>query len=1058
MTGGNPSVVAAPDPDAVRARAELDRATGALSARIDEAVSAWERTVEAEVIRPFAARVRGAADAHAALAASLPAPEAPDRQAAWLALAAGIERAASEVWMPLMGTAEMDTLRHRTAATLEALREEADALPESVRVPEDMGRYAPDPSDGLLVRLGKAVRRGRFGLRAGARRFGNGLRALVRRPPARIDAPLRTVPLRHHARAAVDGPAARSLHEAGRELEGRLRTVASALGDVAETWLVDILPSLDATDRAAWHVPGDVPLPGGDGEIAGPDDDPWPEAVRGVADLALRTTEALEALADEAAALTVRLPGETAWSDALEQAAAVGGTFLLPDPGRPVPRAEDEDGSLHRDDRIALAHALATFRTTLAGVESGTLRIVAGGMLELLARSRGQLREQLEAIRGQVAEGLRTGRTDGLGAVHTEAVASVARLIRELPQPERVEEAFRRASSRAWASVSEAIAALPEDLVLPVPQRRGVRHLPVPVRSLAEQAFERNLAPRILALHPPVQRELVRIWNESEQVQHVVDAAFAAAIEELAPAGETAAAAQADSARKLLEDGIRRASEALDEGFGSLAGPWKTLTRDLHRMLVEDWRHLYRTIQTEDFLARQWLGFRSRVTRRSGSLRDVLARAGAQTMQHIRILVRSLRMRASRLVRLGKAAVGAAEAASEDRIRTLDAVTSVADLYDRLPLIYRKLFTLAPLAEPGLAVNRGEDLAAVSDAFERWKGRNAPGVFVAHAGPGSGRTSFLNLVGRSLNGQAQIVRLPVEDRIPNEETLVELVTTALALDAPEEASFASLERRLQSTEMQTTVVLIDDLEHALLQTPGGTRLIEDLLLFFARTDGSVFWCIGMSDLAWRFLQKTRSAVSGLAVDRALTPWDRGTVQEVVLERHRRAGMPVRFLEPTSPSPILKQRLKRARTPEAVQRLLREEFFDALFRSAGQDPALALHGWVRCARFEEDADVLTMRPFEPLSFAFLNRMDNDRAFMLRAFLVHHTLSPEDLALIFRSPEDRTLANLETLLALGLLEAVDADAPATYVVPGTRYRLRRLVQQPVRRFLTERHFVY
>ncbi len=57
-----------------------------------------------------------------------------------------------------------------------------------------------------------------------------------------------------------------------------------------------------------------------------------------------------------------------------------------------------------------------------------------------------------------------------------------------------------------------------------------------------------------------------------------------------------------------------------------------------------------------------------------------------------------------------------------------------------------------------------------------------------------------------------------------------------------------------------------------------------------------------------------------------------------------------------------------------------------------------------------------------------------------------------------PGDHALAHLESLLALGLIEPVADQAPSSFVVAGTRYRLRRLVLQPVRKYLAEKHFVY
>jgi len=79
------------------------------------------------------------------------------------------------------------------------------------------------------------------------------------------------------------------------------------------------------------------------------------------------------------------------------------------------------------------------------------------------------------------------------------------------------------------------------------------------------------------------------------------------------------------------------------------------------------------------------------------------------------------------------------------------------------------------------------------------------------------------------------VRLRFAERISDERVLALQLAKALDFDGAAPASLADLEKTIHAVRPETTLVLVDDLEHLFLQTSGGTRLIENLLLFLART-------------------------------------------------------------------------------------------------------------------------------------------------------------------------------------------------------------------------------
>src|SRR5690606_36343646 len=185
-----------------------------------------------------------------------------------------------------------------------------------------------------------------------------------------------------------------------------------------------------------------------------------------------------------------------------------------------------------------------------------------------------------------------------------------------------------------------------------------------------------------------------------------------------------------------------------------------------------------------------------------------------------------------------------------------------------------------------------------------------------------------------------------------EERLATLLADrlGLSLTAP---SLAALEAQLMSQPRPKPPVayFIDNLEHLVLGAPEGQQLIERTLLCFSRPSTRIFWLAATGVHTWAFIEKTSGVATGLVTSYRLRPLDRPSLEALIINRHRRSGLPAHFIAPPDLSPLLRQRLRRARTDEARQALLREDFFDRLFRHSGQNIMLALYYWLRAVDFE-----------------------------------------------------------------------------------------------------------
>jgi hypothetical protein len=137
------------------------------------------------------------------------------------------------------------------------------------------------------------------------------------------------------------------------------------------------------------------------------------------------------------------------------------------------------------------------------------------------------------------------------------------------------------------------------------------------------------------------------------------------------------------------------------------------------------------------------------------------------------------------------------------------------------------------------------------------------------------------------------------------------------------------------------------------------------------------------------------------------------------------------------------------------------FFDGLNRQSGNDLTLAMLYWLRSVEFQDDGDVVAVRPLQPIDFSELRNLDLIQLFTLRAFVVHNTLTAAELGMILRVLPDRSGLILESLINLALIERVHTDGATkrdTLDTAVDRFRLSRVVLHPVRERLRSAHIIY
>ncbi len=1094
---------------------ELHEQLDSLNEHVRQHVQHCREQIRTTVLDPFDHTMREVAESHRQLVqqASLAGGEVGDKEL-WRRVVAYRDGVRTQVIDVLRERLTKRNLGHALSqAWLDALRDLSNlgsAVDIDVQLPEDPALFASEAGDSSWRRMRKLDVRVRRRMQRLPRAVGDGMRKLVRRAPREPRVRTRSVP----ARAIVDyhlqvrmPSLLRPMHDDQQQAVARH---VARFEDAVTQWTYDILEAEAALDRPGFHRPeslvSDVPLTQSETPDSDADDDSEPPARPPLETIASALQEALDTVSAGKFEVGVDEEPMSAAQAALALDMSRGGTFLLDLGNRRLPAAAKSAAMRIQErqarwsawhhqvvNRLELNRRLIGFRQELRNVEESFVQRITKATIEPVDTSFRDIKDRLRAAQDETEQACNAADAAGsqatLGRSLRRIQSSMLRQLqsawRELPGLVSSDQALSTPGSQEWQTIGELIDGLPD--ALPVHTRQpdddeevvpGKRVIELDLREIAQDAMSLPLPDQLVDEAAALKKRVIEVWTATEKVQDIVRYNLGAALDELEAASTPADATPPESedseatsdttpvgaARQLIVDGLRRSADTLTELEQSLWPPWQALADAAFEQLHDDWLALHKRISAEAAIEERWVGFQTRVARRAESAWQVLEDRWQQLQRQAGRAVSVGTRRVKRLIERGQEAVGVSEAGEDEAAATLDAIAEINALRRKLPLVYRRLFSPDPLTEPSLFEGRSRDLVRVRQHFARWrKGRQA-GVLIFRAPLGGGRTTLLNILATTVFDECEVHRLDLSKRIPDTTAFATQIGAALQLDLPSETTLDDVETQLLSRKRpkRPDVCLIDNLEHCLLAAPGGMDLIEHILIFLSRTDATVYWVATVGDLAWTFVQKTAPATAGLASEVSLPPLDGAALEELILNRHGRSGMPLSFAMPSNPSALLRQRMRRAKTSEKKQALLKEMYFDSLSKVSGGSILLALFYWLRSADFAAEDDVLTVKPVRPLGFRFLSTLDLTRSFTLKAFLIHNTLTQDEHARVLRLPDDESVFVLESLLNQRIIESAssshDGAGGSARVEPSGRYQIRPLMIHPVTEHLRSRNIIY
>jgi len=940
----------------------------------------------------------------------------------------------------------------------------ADA-PDEIRVPDEPGAYLPRSDDSAFTRLHKSwIRVGRM------------LRA-------RGDATSRerVLPLKQLLQAQVNQRTADALLPVHEEIQSSIAKLYAKLEREITEWsfgVLDLDHEFGLDDLVTLHADG--PIPTSHGEAKGDSDrSPRADIERVIAAMERLVTRDTDAATDT----TTQIEGVLSDLEATLLAdLQVAGTPLARSAHRLQGRTGEQEleaWNNYRErwtrwhtqvsNRLDINHSVLALREKMAQLATQILSETRDAAIAPVRAAFGSAQVWLDSANGRLedafdaAAGNETGKLiETLETTDRDAGLELQRLFQDTRLRE-AQTALLGPGSSQWQELATAVSALPDDL--PVHGHKheqlstvdpGRKPFTISLREIATSAIAPDWPSLLSEAAEPLKARITRVVASAEQLQTVIDYNLGAAIDELKePSGQDADGeteepkTPLEAARQLAADAFRRSGELIEELRDSLDEPWSEFARTFDSAVHADWQDLISQVKSDDVMSERWTGIRTQSLRSLERLKNGGLLLWQKGVSRARQRTNALRRLATRLLRRGRSAAGLLDTVEEDESTIADALRSAEGVHKTLPPVYRRLFSLSEVAEPSLLQGRGRDLVSVRQRFEKWNGGGGGiGSLVLTAPIGGGRTSFIEALQAKVFDECSLWLLTLEERVTTSGDLVEAISEVLGVPRGQR-TWAGIEAHLNLREGSGTpaVFVIHNLEHAMLQTAGGTDILQQLLALMVRTDRSVFWLSTISADAWRYFEKVAPIPTAVVSSYQLAKIGRNEVEDIVLGRHQRSGMTLRFVAPKDPSPLLKRRLRNAQTTEREQEILQEIYFDGVFKNAGGGIALTLLYWLRSVEFEEDGDVVAVQPFKPISFAQLGRLDLPRQFSLKAFVLHNTLTAEELSRILRLPVERSALILESLLRLALIERTPAAAAPAVDCAKERFRLNRLVVFPV-----------
>ena len=1090
-------------PETTEPALEIDPATRVLQqqldtlyARIEAETDTLLNTMQNELWHNFALAWKTASESHTQLSDNLINAETNNAPLTWKQIVQYRRDVHRFIFLKILSSlmpsvfSRIESYLQNYFSNLHAIESELSIL---VQIPENPDLFTPHPSDTTGTLSRKWIIRRRQQARAFSHGFNNVLRRISFRKPK--DPPQRTqnIPFRHLASYHLTVRIPESLQPAIQTFHRALTDQLARFEHTQTAWFHTLL-EVDHKYYEPQHVL-DVSIfwskdaQNNSTEYVEPADKERIQAQAQQLDAALK----FESIEWESFSQNVKGSIQQS-NEMMLYDTQRGGTILLSAAERPVPDSTRRSGlntnwRLWHEEvlhRVQMNNELLKFRDRLLSSNQGLIRNIHQICLSPVIHSYNSLYDSISESQTKVAEFCDAAKETGdivqlgknLSTIRTELVNEFKSILEKDHVLVKTGEALERTGETGWLELKRYVDNIEQTISVhnplpssPVFKKIQTGRYQILLGELIRKAISESRTDRLSSSSTDLRKAIFKVWGDIQEVQNIVDSNLTPAVLELTQTDTEPEEFQAENeeepilmanplldAEKLINDALNRSKENLLELQSELRSPWAVFVQECFKHTNRYWRTIKQDLRSQDqihsWLENVWI-FTSRTVSRAFTN---LQNAGRDFFNWVGTSARIARALLSRLVRKGQSAVGVIEQSEEGWLQTLNRVSNTHSLRGSLPPFYQRFFSPNPLIEIDLIEGRQKDLSFISKHYTRWlKGQVGP--LVLSMVEGSGRTSLMNVLEQSTFKEASVKRIVYNERISDTASWAERIATALQI-APVK-SLEHLESQLVplSRSKEPDVIILDQFEHLLLCTPGGDDVIERILIFMSRTDHVIYWIANINKHAWHYLENTIHPSFGFITSYTTSTISRQDMEDLILKRHKRSGLTLRFDSSIRSSNLFQ--ISRRRDEKSRQRDLRRAFFDRLYRHSGENIRLAILYWLQSLRYDKEKDTLDVHNINPVNFAFLDTLDQKRAFTLKSFMIHGTLTLAEHMRLFNMNQTESTFILESLLNLHIIEQTGRKGDPSqqiHILPDASYRLHSLIRHPVSEYLSREHIIY
>lgn len=335
-----------------------------------------------------------------------------------------------------------------------------------------------------------------------------------------------------------------------------------------------------------------------------------------------------------------------------------------------------------------------------------------------------------------------------------------------------------------------------------------------------------------------------------------------------------------------------------------------------------------------------------------------------------------------------------------------------------LPMIYRRLFRLAPVEDRRFLVGRDVEMAGFADAIECWEAGRGASVIVVGA-RGSGKTSLINCAVSGVFAGYQLVRGQFCERLRTPEQMEGFVRGLLEIPSDVDVIATLGEGR--------RVVLVEEFERTFLRTVNGFDALRALVDLMYSTGRSTLWVFSINETAYRYLNSVVGLGRHFSHHINAISVRQEDLTSAILQRHGLSGLRLEF----APLPEEDRRVSGVRRFLGFEQDPQRLFLDALYAQSEGIFRAAFELWQGSIERVEGGVVHLRQPLVPDYLKLAAEMTLEDCFLLKAILQHGSLTAEELACVLATSREESQRQLERLNVLEVLEPEPAN-------PGVRVR--------------------